>query len=207
VSTTYTANVKFAQPALGDTGWSTPLNANSTTLDGLASVGALAVTLHEVPSTSLNVTVAAGNYLQQDGTIATYGGALSQAVTTATTNYLYLDLTLSGALTVNTTGFPTTAHFRLAIVVAGVSTIASISDQRVAFSVIGPFVDGVNWTFGTTTGTQIGTATTQKIGFFGATPVVQPTMGASTAGSTYTSHEQGMLQAVYNAIRVLGLGS
>ena len=72
---------------------------------------------------------------------------------------------------------------------------------------IGPFVDGVNWTFGTTTGTQIGTATIQKIGFFGATPVVQPTMGASTVGATYTSHEQGMLQATYNAIRALGLGS
>ena len=28
MSTTYTANTKLGQPALGDTGWSTPLNAN-----------------------------------------------------------------------------------------------------------------------------------------------------------------------------------
>jgi hypothetical protein len=32
-------------------------------------------------------------------------------------------------------------------------------------------------------------------------------MGAATAGGTYTSTEQSMLQAVYNAVRALGLGS
>jgi hypothetical protein len=35
-------------------------------------------------------------------------------------------------------------------------------------------VDAFNLVFNTTTGTKIGTATTQKIGFFNATPVVQP---------------------------------
>ena len=72
---------------------------------------------------------------------------------------------------------------------------------------IGSFLDGANLTFGTTTGTKIGTTTSQKLGFFGKTPVVQPTMGAATAGSSYTSTEQAMLQAVYNAVRNLGLGS
>ena len=110
MSTTYTPNTKLGQPALGDTGWSTPLNANCTTLDGLSPVGGLCVTTYEQPSASLNVAVAAGNYVKQDGTIATYAGAASQAVTASATNYLYLDLTSSGALTVNTTGFPTTAH-------------------------------------------------------------------------------------------------
>ena len=38
MSTTYTPNIKLGQPALGDTGWSTPLNANCTTLDGLAKL-------------------------------------------------------------------------------------------------------------------------------------------------------------------------
>jgi hypothetical protein len=32
-------------------------------------------------------------------------------------------------------------------------------------------------------------------------------MGAATAGATYTSNEQSMLQAVYSAVRSLGLGS
>ena len=73
-----------------------------------APVGALAVVTTEVPSATLNVQVAAGNYLRQDGTIGTYAGSASQAMTASATNYLYLDLTNSGALVVNTTGFPTT---------------------------------------------------------------------------------------------------
>ena len=128
-------------------------------------------------------------------------------MTASATNYLYLDLTNSGALVVNTSGFPTTAHVRLATVVAGASTITSITDMRVAFRVIGSFADGVNLTLGTSTGTQIGTAANQKLAFFGKTPVVQPTLGAATAGTSYTTNEQTMLNAVYAAIRALGLGS
>jgi hypothetical protein len=207
MSTTYTPNAKLAQPALGDTGWSTPLNNNCTTLDGLAAVGGLAVTLHEIPSTSLNVAVAAGNYVQQDGTIATYTGASSQAVTTATTNYVFLDLTTGSALTVNTTGFPTTAHVRLAVVVAGATTITSIADARVAYGVLGSILDGTAIHVGTTSGLQIATGSSQKLGFFGKTPAVQPTMGSAIASGTYGATEQGMLQAVYNAVRSLGLGS
>ena len=48
--------------------------------------------------------------------------------------------------------------------------------------------DGGNFVLGTTTGTKIGTATTQKLGFFNSTPVVQPsavgTATGYTAGST-----------------------
>ena len=40
-------------------------------------------------------------------------------MTASATNYLYLDLTNSGILVVNTSGFPPTAHVRLATVVAG----------------------------------------------------------------------------------------
>ena len=60
MSTTYTTNTNLGKPALGDTGWSTPLNSNCDALDALAPVGGLAVALHEVPSASLNVKVAAG---------------------------------------------------------------------------------------------------------------------------------------------------
>ena len=44
------------------------------------------------------------------------------------------------------------------------------------------FAEGVDFVFGTTTGTIIGTGATQKIGFYGTTAVVQPT--ALTAAST-----------------------
>lgn len=45
------------------------------------------------------------------------------------------------------------------------------------------------------------------IGFFGATPVVQQTMGSATAGGAYTATEQAMLQAVYDAVRNIGIGT
>jgi hypothetical protein len=180
VSTTFTSNTKLQKPALGDTGWSTPLNANADTLDGLAPIGGLCVTLTEVPSASLNVKVAAGNYVQQDGTVATYAGTSSQAITASTTKVLYLDLTASGALTVGSS-YPATAHVRLATVVAGTSTITSVTDNRQTFDVCGSIVDGVNWTFGTSTGTQIGTAVGQKFAFWGKTPIVQPLGSAQGA--------------------------
>jgi hypothetical protein len=179
MSTTYTSNAQLGQPALGDTGWSTPLNNDCTTLDGLVPVGGLCVTLTEVPSASLNVKVAAGNYVQQDGT---YAGTSSHAITASTTKVLYLDLTASGVLTV-AASYPSTAHVRLATVVAGSSTITSVADNRQVFDVCGSILDGVNWTFGTSTGTQIGTGATQKIGFWGVTPVVWPA-GANQAAIT-----------------------
>ena len=76
--------------------------------------------------------VAAGVYRKADGTIVTYAGTASQAITASTTKYLYL--TDAGALTVDT-AWPTggTNHVRLAIVVAGTSTITSITDARLCF--------------------------------------------------------------------------
>jgi hypothetical protein len=203
---TYTSNIKLAMPAIGDTGWSKPVNANCTTLDGVTSVGALAVSTSEVPSASLNVAVAPGPYIRQDGTIRRYAGTGSQAMTASSTQVLYLDLTNSGSLTIAAT-YPTTPHVPLATVVAGNSTISSITDNRQCFNVVGSWADNVNITLGTAIGTKIGTATNQKLGFFGMTPIVQPTMGAATAGSAYTSNEQAMLNAVYAAVRALGLGS
>ena len=53
------------------------------------------------------------------------------------------------------------------------------------------WIDGANLAVGTTTGTKIGTATTQKLAFFNATPVVQPSAVAdltttATAGTLPT---------------------
>jgi len=207
MSTTYTNSIKLGQPGSGDRTWNTPLNANATILDALSPVGDLAVTTHEQPSSSLLVDIAAGQFLDQSGAIQTYAGISGQAITTGTTKTLYLDGTASWALVVSATSYPSTPHLRLGTVAAGASTITSITDARVAFGVIGSVADGAAITLGSSTGLKIGTASTQKLGFFGKTPAVQPTMGAATASSSYTSTEQGMLQAVYNAVRALGLGS
>lgn len=57
--------------------------------------------------------------------------------------------------------------------------------------------DGVDIGVGTTTGTKVGTATTQKLGFWGVAPVVQPTAltvaDASTIDATYGAEEQAVL--------------
>ncbi len=206
MSNTYTANTKLAMPAIGDTGWAVPVNGNCAVLDALSPIGGLAVTTTEVPSASFNVAVAAGTYIKQDGTIGAFAGAASHAIAASSTQVLYLDLTNSGALVV-AAAYPTTPHVRLATVVAGSGTISSVADNRQCFNVVGSWADGVNITLGSTIGTQIGTAPGQRLGFFGKTPTTQPMMGAATAGATYTSNEQSMLQAVYNAVRLLGLGS
>jgi hypothetical protein len=55
---------------------------------------------------------------------------------------------------------------------------------------------------GTTTGTKIGTATTQKIGFFNATPVVQQ---AAVADATDAASTQARLNDLLARLRTLGL--
>lgn len=287
MGTTLTSKAKLAVPTPGTTSYTPIWQGDMNALDGMNSVGGLCVTTHEQPSASLLVDIAAGSYVNSSGVISSYAGATSQAMTASTTTYLWL--TNSGVLTTGT-AWPAagTAIVPLAIVVAGATTITSITDARACFAVAGiaylptaggtlsdganiavgattgtqiatattqklgfwghapaaqpvggtdliaalasvglivsastplslqggaltvgsaTLADGGNVTVGSTTGTQIGTATTQKLGFFGQTPAAQPTMGAATAGASYTANEQTMLQAVYNAVRALGLGS
>lgn len=51
------------------------------------------------------------------------------------------------------------------------------------------FADALDFVFNTTTGTKIGTGTTQKIGFYNATPVVQPTHIADPSGGAVIDAE------------------
>lgn len=54
------------------------------------------------------------------------------------------------------------------------------------------------------TGLQIGSLSTEKVGFLGATPVGQTGAGAATASSVWGSTEQSMLQKCYDKFRALG---
>ncbi len=207
MSNTYTPNARLALPAAGDRNWNVAMSGDFTILDALAPVGGLVVSTNESPSVSLNARIAPGGYLKQDGTIGQYAGIVPLALAASATSYLYLDLTNAGALVVNTTGFPTTAHVRLGVVTTSATAITGVVDSRTAIQVAGSMADGVNLTLGSSVGTQIATAASQKLAFFGKPPITQPTMGAATAGSTYTANEQTMLQTVYNALRNLGLGS
>jgi hypothetical protein len=62
--------------------------------------------------------------------------------------------------------------------------------------------DGGNVVLGTTTGTKIGTGTTQKIGFYNATPVVQPT---AVADATDAATVITQLNALLAKLRTLGI--
>lgn len=201
---TYTSSVQLAMPAFNQSGWNVEVNANCTLLDALNTVGDFNCVTTEVPSATLNVKVAAGQFVKADGSVVTYAGTSSQAITTATTKVLYLDGTASWALTVGAS-YPTTAHVRIATVVAGSTTITSITDNRQCFEPAGTLFDGTAINVGTTTGLQIGTASTQKVAFLGASPAVQATGGSATAGASYTATEQSMIQKAYNALRTFGL--
>ena len=62
--------------------------------------------------------------------------------------------------------------------------------------------DAGNITVGTTTGTKIGTATTQKLGFYNATPVVQP---AAVADATTAIDVITQLNDLLAKLRTLGI--
>lgn len=126
---TFTTNLKITRPLDNDSGWGTTLNANSDIIDGLSPIGALFVSTAESPSASLNVRVTGGTYERAGGQIGTYAGTSSFAVTLSATSNLWL--TDAGTLTAGAS-WPGTPHVRLAVVVAGVSTITTITDARLA---------------------------------------------------------------------------
>lgn len=72
------------------------------------------------------------------------------------------------------------------------------SDGRITLA------EAVHLALGTTTGTKIGTATTQKIGFFNATPIVQPAANPDTSGAALADLETEVNQ-LKALLRSLGL--
>ncbi len=121
--------------AFDDENWNVGNNANYSAIDALSPVGAFAVTFTEFPSASLNVKVAPGAYMSLSGVITDYLGTTSQAIPTGTTKVLYL--TPAGVLTV-AASYPTTAgYIPLAVVVAGATTITSITDDRSPAAIVG----------------------------------------------------------------------
>lgn len=68
--------------------------------------------------------------------------------------------------------------------------------------------DGRNFQFGQSTGTKLGTSATQKIGFFGNTPVVkQPAITPPTGGTTVDSQARAAIDLLITTIQTFGLTS
>lgn len=65
----------------------------------------------------------------------------------------------------------------------------------------GTLDDGANVALGSTTGTKIGTATTEKLGFFNATPVVRQSQPAAAAFTGVYANDGNDIVNAINGIR------
>lgn len=220
MATSYTANAKLGKPSVADRNWNLPLDANADLLDALSPIGGLCVSTVEVPSASLQVRVAPGSYRKRDGTVGSFAGSASLALGGGQVSSIYL--TDAGALTVSTAGYPATTHVRLATVTTTASAVASVIDDRVVCSVVGTdastylplsggtLSDGANLAVGTATGTRIGAAPSQKLGFWGATPVVRPgsyTQTYSASTRTLSAYTPIVESTVFSGINNAQAGS
>ena len=84
-------------------------------------------------------------------------------------------------------------------------TVFSISSAGVF-----TMADPANIAVGTTTGTQIGTAVTQKLGFWGVTPIVQPSGAAQGTLASYATGAFGLdsdvkMQALFDLVIAMRL--
>lgn len=81
-----------------------------------------------------------------------------------------------------------------------------IKSDRYTIHKLIQMLDGRNFQFGLTTGTKIGTATTQKIGLYGVTPVVQAgAISAPTGGGTIDSEARTAINSIRTALTNIGI--
>jgi hypothetical protein len=206
MSTTYTADAALGYPAFNDRSYHVIINQTIEDLDAVNAISGCAVTLptaERPTSTTLNVRVAAGIFRKSDGTLVSYAGTATFLLTASATNFIYL--TDAGVLSVSTSAFPTTINMvPLAAVTTDGSTVTGITDFRVVLesagvttylALAGGTMDDtggvVTVNLGTTNGTKIGGAASQKIGFWGATPIIRPASANQAALTDSTGGTPG----------------
>lgn len=92
------------------------------------------------------------------------------------------------------------------LVADGQVQFVSNSDSLVRFRSTGLFfADGKNLEFNTNLGNKIGTSSSQKIGFWGATPVTQPPKIGTIASSASQEDIANQLNLVIKALRDIGI--
>lgn len=83
--------------------------------------------------------------------------------------------------------------------------LRSASDRLILEKLL-QFIDGNNIQMGTANGTKFGTATNEKIGFFGQTPVIQPGAVSPPAGGTVIDiQSRAAIGSLITALVALGI--
>lgn len=169
----------------------------------------------------------AGAQLDVGGDIVVDTSTISDSAADANSNGLTIQKDRAGAIVenadalgyVNFSGYNGTSYDIAAQILSEVAaapgasadmpgklTIKACADGSATLSAIATFAagsitlaDSVNIVVNTSTGTQIGTAAAQKLGFFGATPVVQQAHIADSAGDDATA-----VNAILSALETFG---
>ena len=127
------------------------------------------------------------NALGTDGSVGLVGTLSNHALVFWTNGAERMRLSTAGALTLGGAAIPT------------ISSTDTLTNKTLSGVTI---ADATDIALATGTGTKIGTATTQKLGFFNATPVVQPT---AVADATDAASVITQLNALLTRMRNLGL--
>lgn len=114
-------------------------------------------------------------------------------------------------IAVTETALPTGTNYLIRASAGAAGTTEKFSVTNAGLTT---WADAANLVFGTSTGTKIGTATTQKLGFWNATPIVQPTTAiaaatftanAGTAVNDASTFDGYTLNQIVKALRNMGL--
>lgn len=174
--------------------------ATSTTLaNNLAGGGASQVVYQSAANTSAFLT--AGS----EGQILRLGASGAPAYSTSTWPATNAINTIPYASSANVMGSIAAANSSVLVTSgAGVPSLSTtLPDGLTGGSMT--MGEAKNIALGTTTGTKIGTATTQKLGFWNATPVVQPVLIADPAGgATVDAEARTAVNAILDLLISIG---
>lgn len=148
MSISHTSKVGLRKPDFAEPSWHTPVNENADLLEAQAPLNSLAVRPQQIPSTTLNVSVAAGRYRKPDGSIATFAGSTPFAIAASSVVKLYINS--AGALNAGAAYPISGLYVPLAEVTTDVASVLSIVDERVAGGVVSAVAAAA---FGAPTGT------------------------------------------------------
>jgi hypothetical protein len=156
-------------------------NSSATALASVTSAGDMrAAHFRPLPTNGYYLSANAGQYMLYES--GSPGTAL------VAQNAAYIPFWIKGAAA--QTGDLTQWVNSSSIVVASVGSAGAAAFAGLTLT------DATNVVVGTTTGTKIGTATTQKLGFYNAAPVVQPSAYTQTYATADKTHATRLATAV-----------